>query len=62
LRKLDLPLALPSARTPGEDVENQLRPIDHLALEFLLELAELCGRELVIEDDKIYLGLSARRR
>ena len=33
LRELDLQLAFARARAPGEDVEDQLRAIDHLAVE-----------------------------
>ncbi len=59
LRELDLPLALTRARAAREDVENQLRPIDDLALEFLLELTKLSRRELVVEDHEVHVSLGA---
>jgi hypothetical protein len=34
-----------------EDVEDQRRPVEHLDVEFLLEVALLRRRQLVVEDD-----------
>ena len=59
LRKLDLPLALARASAPREDVEDQLRAIDDLPLELLLELPELRRRELVVEDDEVNVRFGA---
>ena len=53
LRQLDLPLAFARARAPREDVENQLRAIDHFAIEAFLDVPELGRRQLVVEDDDI---------
>ena len=61
LGELDLPLAFPRARPAGEDVEDQLRAIDHLPLESILELAELPRRQLVIDDHHVHITLGAGR-
>ena len=61
LRELDLPLAFPRARTAREDVENQLRAIEHLPLHPRFDLAQLRRRQLVVEDDDGDVGLVARR-
>ena len=39
-----------------EDVEDQLRAIDDLAIEALVQLAQLRRRQLVVEDDEIGVG------
>ena len=62
LRQLDLQLAFARARTPREDVENQLRAIDDLAIEALVQLAQLRRRQLVVEDDEIGVGFRRRVR
>ena len=62
LRELDLPLAFARARAPGEDVEDELRPVDDLALELVFELAQLRGRQLVVEDHRRRRRLRRRRR
>jgi hypothetical protein len=59
LRELDLPLAFARACSPREDVENELRPIDHLPFQLLFELTELRGRELVVDDHHIDVGFGA---
>ena len=59
LRQLDLQLAFARPRAAREDVENQLRAIEHLAVERLLEVAKLRRAQLVVEDDDI--GAAARR-
>ena len=61
LRELDLQLAFARARAPREDVENQLRAIDDLAADRLLDLAQLRRRQLVVEDDDVDVGFGARR-
>ena len=53
LRQLDLQLAFARPRAPGEDVENQLRAIDDLAADRLLDLPQLRRRQLVVEDDDV---------
>ena len=53
LRQLDLQLALEAARALREDVEDQRAAVDDLAAERLLEVALLCGRERVVEDDDV---------
>ena len=53
LRKFDLKLAFAAARPPREDVEDELGPVDHLEPERGFEVAELSGREVVVEDDAI---------
>jgi len=60
LRELHLPLALARARAAGEDVENQLRAIDHLALDPLLELPLLGWGQLVVEDHHVHGRLVGR--
>ena len=60
LRELDLQLAFARPRAPREDVEDQLRAIDDLAVERLLEVAQLRRRQLVVEDDDVDVELVAR--
>jgi hypothetical protein len=62
LGELDLPFAFTGAGPPREDIENQLRAIDDLAVEPLLELSELGWRQLVVEDDEVDTGFRARCR
>src|SRR5678815_3468448 len=62
LSQFHLPAPLTSACTTREDVQNELRPVDHLALESLLELAQLSGSQFVIHDHDIHIGFRARRR
>ena len=62
LRELDLQLAFPRSRAPREDVEDQLRAIDDLAIERLFEVAQLRRRELVVEDDEVDRRFVARGR
>src|SRR5262245_58382094 len=57
LRELDLQLALARPRATGEDVEDQLSAIDDLAADRLLDLAQLRGRQLVVEDEDVDVGL-----
>ena len=53
LRELDLQLAFARPRAAREDVEDQLRAVEHLALERRLEVAQLRRRQLVVEDDDV---------
>ena len=61
LRELDLPLALARPGATREDVEDQLRPIDDLAFEPLLELPELRGGQFVVEDHDVDVRFGACR-
>ena len=61
LRELDLQLALARPRAAREDVEDQLRAIDDLAADLLLDLPQLRRRQLVVEDDDVDVGFGARR-
>ena len=56
LRQLDLQLAFGTGRAQGEDVEDQAVAIDHPALQGLLKVALLNGRQGVIEDDQLGIG------
>ena len=60
LRQLDLEAGLARAGALGEDGEDQLAAVDHLALELGLQVLHLAGGEIVVEDDEIDLGLDAR--
>ena len=60
LRELDLQLAFEAARALREDVEDQAAAIEHAALEFLLEVAFLAGRERVIDQHEV--GAESPRR
>ena len=53
LRELDLELALGAHGVLGEDVEDQLRPVDDARLERVLEVALLRGLELVVDDQRL---------
>jgi hypothetical protein len=61
LRELDLKLAFPGLRPPREDVEDELRAIDDLAADRLLEIAQLRRAQLVVEDDDVGAELVTRR-
>ena len=56
LGQLHLGLALPRAGVQGEDVQDQRGPVDHLHLEPLLQVPELAGRELLIQDHRVRAG------
>ena len=56
LRQLDLHLAFARAGALREDVEYERRAVEDFAVEYLLQIAALCRGELVIEDDRIYIG------
>ena len=53
LGELDLELALGADGVLGEDVEDQLRPVDHPRLQRILELLLLDRRELVVDDQRL---------
>lgn len=56
LRELDLELAFASAGVAGEDVEDELRAIEDAARQSGLEIAQLRGRQVVIEENEIGVG------
>ena len=60
LGQLDLELALGADGVLGEDVEDQLRPVDHARLQRVLERLLLHRRELVVHDQR--LGARALER
>ena len=62
LRELDLQLALPCSGAAGEDVEDQLRPIDTFRSSACFEIAQLRRAELVVENDEVDRRFVARRR
>ena len=53
LGKLDLQLAFEGARALREDVQDQAAAIQHAAIEFLLEVAFLAGRERIVHDHQV---------
>ena len=53
LRELDLQLSFGGDRVLREDVEDQLRPVDHPRLEGVLELTLLHRRELVVDKQRL---------
>ena len=59
LRQLDLELPLGAHGVLGEDVEDQLRAVDHARVERVLEVALLRRIELVVDEQA--LGLARRR-
>jgi len=58
LREFDLELALAGAGVAGEDVEDQLGSVEDAAGKRGLEIAQLGGREVVVEENQI--GLDGR--
>jgi hypothetical protein len=50
LRQLDLELGLAGLGSCGEDVENQLATVEDFGLDNFFKLANLAGREVVVED------------
>jgi hypothetical protein len=58
LGELDLELALPRAGAPREDVENELRAVDDFPIERALEVPQLRGRQLVVEDHQVHARLA----
>src|SRR5205823_6923929 len=53
LRELDLELALGAHGVLGEDVEDQLRSVDHARLERILERTLLHRAELVVDEQHL---------
>ena len=56
LGELDLGLALLGLRVLGEDVEDQPGAVDRLDLELVLEVAQLAGRQVAVEDHRVGAG------
>jgi len=52
LRQFHLQLAFAGLRALGEDAQDQLGAVEHLAAEFPLEIALLAGRQFMIEDHR----------
>ena len=61
LRQFDLQLAFPRAGALREDVEDERRPVEHLALETRFQVAALGRGEFVVEDDRVHLLAAATR-
>src|SRR5207248_9320887 len=59
LRELHLELAFARPRAAREDVEDQLRAVDDLPVDVLLDVAQLRRRQLVVEDDDVDVALVA---
>ena len=57
LRELDLELSLGARRVLGEDVEDQLRPVDDARRQGVLERALLRRLELVVDDQDLGVGV-----
>ena len=62
MREFDLQTALGSRRALAEDLEDQSRAVDHLALERFLKIALLDRAERAIDDDELALILLAPGR
>ena len=58
MRKLDLEPAFPAARPRAEDLEDQRRPVNDLAMPAPFQIALLAGAERAVHDDQP----GARRR
>jgi hypothetical protein len=61
LGKLDLELPLGRDRVLGEDVEDELRPVDHPRVERVFEVALLYGIELVVDEEALGARLGVER-
>ena len=56
LRQLHLQLAFACLRMASEDVENQLRAVDHVAGKPRLDIAQLRRRQVMVEEDQRSIG------
>ena len=56
LRQLHLQLAFARARVAGKDVEDQLRSVEHAAGKRRLKVAQLRGRQIVVEEHQVGFG------
>ena len=52
LRQLHLQLPFAAARVPGENIENQLRTVEHAAFEAALKVALLHGTQIAVKNNK----------
>ena len=52
LRQFHLQLAFAAARVASEDVQDQLRPVDHAAFGGLFDIALLHGRKIAVENNQ----------
>ena len=59
LRQFDLQFAFARAGALGENIQNQRRAVEHLAVEDFFQVAALRGGKLVVEDDGIDVVLAA---
>ena len=50
LRQLDLQLAFAGSRAPGENVQDELGPVEDLHVQRFFQIALLRGRQLLVED------------
>ena len=55
LRELHLKLAFAGARAAGEDVQDELRAVQHFAREGFVEVAELGRRQVAVEQNRVGL-------
>ena len=51
LRQLDLRLGLSCLSTHGKNIEDKTRPVQDLHLQFCLDITNLLGAKLIVEDD-----------
>ena len=56
VRQLDLEAALGGRCTLPENLQDQARPVDHLALELFLKRTLLNGRKCAVDDDQFGFG------
>ena len=59
LRQLNLQFSFPRSCSLGENIQNQRRPIQNLAVENSLQIPALCGRQLIIENHRIHVRPAA---
>ena len=62
LRQLDLQLAFTGPGPLSENIQNQRRAIQNLAIEDLLQIAALRRRKFVVENDRIDIRPAAMQR
>ncbi len=62
LRQLDLQLAFARPGALGEDVEDERRAVENLALEDFFEVAALRGRKVVVENHRVHVVAPAEVR
>ena len=59
LRQFDLELAFLRAGALRENIENQRRAVEHLAIENAFQIAALRGGKFVVEDDRVHVLAAA---